>query len=101
MGELFHVVTPDELANATTLGYYRPASLESDGFVHLSEAAHLSETIARHFVGVVDLVVLRLDASTLGEVRYEDLYGHGVFPHLYGPVPLDAVLSIDPVDAYR
>ncbi len=101
MGELFHLVTPGELAGATALGCYLPASLESEGFVHLSEAAQLPDSIARHFVGVVDLVVLRLDASALDDVRYEDLYGHGVFPHLYGPVPLDAVLSIESVDAYR
>jgi uncharacterized protein (DUF952 family) len=101
MGELFHLVTPGELAGATSGGHYRPASLEAEGFVHLSEAAQLSDTIARHFAGVVDLVVLRLDESALGDVRHEDLYGHGVFPHLYGPVPLDAVLAVETVDAYR
>lgn len=95
VGELFHLVAPSELAASTADGFYRPSSLETDGFVHLSTEDQLADTRQRYFADVDDLVVLRLDAGRLADVRYEDLYGHGMFPHLYGPVPLDAIVAVE------
>lgn len=68
---------------------YTPASLASEGFVHLSSAGQLLKTANRWFEGVEDLVVLVLDVARLGSpLRWEDLYQRGEeFPHLYGALP--------------
>ena len=63
-----------------------------DGFIHFSTAEQLEGTIARHFAGERDLVVLEVDAALLGaKLRWEPSRGGALFPHLYGELPLQAV----------
>jgi uncharacterized protein (DUF952 family) len=64
-----------------------------DGYVHMSTAAQVTETAARHFAGESDLVLLALDPDRLGEaLRWEPSRGGALFPHLYRPLKLDDVL---------
>jgi uncharacterized protein (DUF952 family) len=64
-----------------------------DGYVHLSTAAQVTETAARHFEGISDLVLLALNADALGEaLRWEPSRGGALFPHLYRPLTLGDVL---------
>ena len=67
---------------------------QRDGFIHFSTAEQLEATIERHFAGERDLVVLEVDAAALGdELKWEPSRGGALFPHLYGELPLSAVLN--------
>ncbi|GJD94250.1 DUF952 domain-containing protein [Methylobacterium iners] len=67
----------------------------ADGFIHFSTAAQVAETAARHFAGVEDLVLVAVEAETLGAaLRFEPSRGGALFPHLYGDLPLDAVRAV-------
>lgn len=69
-----------------------------DGFIHFSAAHQLRETLRKHFVGRTDLVLLTVDDSQLGaELRWEPSRGGDLFPHLYGPLSPDAVVSVDSI----
>ncbi len=72
-----------------------PASLAQEGFVHLCTAAQLPGVRAR-FYAAVPVTIWTLDAEALDDVRFEDTYGHGSYPHLYGPIPVGAVLAETP-----
>jgi len=49
----------------------------------------------RHYRGRTDVLLLTIDTSLLeAEVRTE---GEGLFPHIYGPLPIDAVIGVAPV----
>jgi uncharacterized protein (DUF952 family) len=66
-----------------------------DGFIHLSTAEQVRGTLERHFRGEANLVLLRVEASALGEaLRFEPSRGGALFPHLYGELTLDAVEPI-------
>jgi uncharacterized protein (DUF952 family) len=67
-----------------------------DGFIHFSTAAQVRETAARHFAGVHDLLLVAVDAGRL-PLRWEPSRGGDLFPHLYGSLPLEAVLWIRPL----
>ncbi len=80
-------------------GEYRAPSLVEVGFIHLSEPYQVHLPANRLFAGRTDMVLLRLDPERLGaEVKWEP----GVptdpesmrFPHLYGPLPIAAVVEI-------
>jgi glutathione S-transferase len=75
------------------------ASLEEEGFIHCSFARQVQATADRFYAGRTDVVLLRIDRAALEvEVRVEDLRGGGqAFPHLYGPLPVAAVVRADPV----
>ncbi|GJE58082.1 DUF952 domain-containing protein [Methylobacterium trifolii] len=82
--------------DAEAAGRFSGAPVDrADGFIHLSTAAQVAETAARHFHGQDDLLLIAVDAESLGEaLRFEASRGGDLFPHLYGPLPLSAVLSV-------
>jgi uncharacterized protein (DUF952 family) len=63
-----------------------------DGYIHFSTAAQAQETAARHFRGQTGLVVVAIEAASLGPaLRWEPSRRGQLFPHLYGP--LDPALA--------
>ncbi|MFN7149937.1 MAG: DUF952 domain-containing protein [Microthrixaceae bacterium] len=98
---ILHVALRDEWQDAVDRGgpYDRSTigrSLEEEGFIHCSFPEQLAPTLARFYGDRDDVVVLQIDPELTGaELRVEDLYDSGtVFPHLYGPVPLAAVVDV-------
>ena len=98
--QLFHVVLPEDWESAQRSGAYvwstRGMTLEDVGFVHLSYEHQWLGVIERFYADRPDALVLVLDPALLGaEVRDEPaVEGGELFPHLYGPLPLDAVVAI-------
>jgi uncharacterized protein (DUF952 family) len=69
-----------------------------DGFIHFSTAAQVEETAAKHFAGQDGLVLVRVDASRLGDrLKWEPSRGGALFPHLYGALDPAAVSGVDPL----
>ncbi len=76
-------------------GVFEGAAVDvADGYVHLSTAAQLGETLAKHFAGQQDLVVAAVDLDRLGDaVKWEVSRGGALFPHLYGRLTMAAVVG--------
>src|SRR5882757_7108681 len=55
-----------------------------DGYVHMSTAAQLAETLKLHFAGQSDLVVFAVATSQVSGLRWENSRGGQLFPHGYG-----------------
>ena len=65
-----------------------------DGFIHFSASHQLPGTIHKHFSGQSSLVVISIDANRLGDqLRWEPSRDGDLFPHLYAPMPLTAVIE--------
>ena len=96
----YKVLTLDELSRLEQEGRFAGAPVDlADGYIHLSTAIQLDETLARHFAGRADLALAAVDLDALGDqVRWEPSRGGDLFPHLYGPLPLDAVLAYGPLE---
>ncbi|ONM47744.1 DUF952 domain-containing protein [Nocardia donostiensis] len=97
---LVHLCTATEWLHARHSGAHRPASLATEGFVHLSAPWQVHLPAGRLFAGRTNLVLLRLDPARLGApVKWEpgapsddpDMR----FPHLYGPLPVAAVIAVE------
>ncbi|MFZ4540901.1 MAG: DUF952 domain-containing protein [Rickettsiales bacterium] len=75
----------------------------ADGYVHLSTAEQQAETARKYFSGQRGLVLLSVDAEALGEALSWEPSASGAragdFPHLYGPLPLSAIIGATPFDA--
>lgn len=98
---LFHITTRPAWQEAIERGEHRPASLDTEGFIHLSEDRQWLPVANRLYRGVPDLVLLTIRADRLrAELRFEAADGE-VYPHLYGPLNLDAVVDVLtlPIDA--
>ncbi|MBL0405707.1 DUF952 domain-containing protein [Microvirga aerilata] len=84
---------------AENAGSFQGAPIDiQDGYLHFSTAEQVFETAARHFAGQDDLLLIAIDADSLGDaLRYESSRGGDLFPHLYAPLNLSAVLWVKPL----
>lgn len=91
----FKVLTAGQWATFESSGVFAGAPVDlADGYIHLSTAEQLAETLAKHFAGQSGLVVAEIDLSGFGAVlKWEVSRGGALFPHLYAPLPISAVIA--------
>jgi uncharacterized protein (DUF952 family) len=90
---IYKICSAEEWRAAERAGRYQGAPVDvHDGYIHFSTAAQVAETAAKHFAGAAGLMLVAVDAGVLGAaLRWEPSRGGDLFPHLYGPLPLEAV----------
>lgn len=93
---IFKIVDAPSWRAATEAGSFTGSAVDvRDGFIHFSTAAQVRETAARHFAGQSGLLLVAVEADALGDaLRWEPSRGGDLFPHLYAPLPLDAVRAV-------
>lgn len=102
---LFHLALPQDWAAARATGSYemstRGMTLAEVGFIHLSFEGQWPTVRAAFYADVSgDLLLLELDPDRLGEdvvVEVGNPQTGEQFPHLYGALPIDAVLEVIPL----
>ena len=98
---LVHLCSNDEWRSAQAGGELRPDSLDGLGFVHLSTPEQVHLPANRLYAGRTDLVLLQIDPARLtAPVRWEPGVATDpdamLFPHLYGALPVNAVINVTP-----
>ncbi len=97
MSPILHLAHTATWAEAQRLGSYAPPSLEREGFIHLCTEVQLSGVVERFYRTQRDMLLLTIDPNRLqAELRYEEGEPGEAFPHLYGPLNLDAVIAVQP-----
>ncbi len=98
---IYKLVDAEDWRTATVDGAY-PGSVVDvrDGYIHMSTADQLDETARRHFCGLPDLLKVTIETAALAALpdealRWEPSRGGALFPHLYAPLPLSAVRSVE------
>ena len=96
----YKVLTAAEMAVLERDARFDGAPVDlSDGYIHLSTAEQLTETVDKHFAGQRDLHVAAVDLAAQGErLRWEPSRGGQLFPHLYGPLLLETVVAYGPLE---
>lgn len=95
----FKILTADQWARwqAEDLFHGAPVDL-ADGYIHLSAADQVQGTLDKHFADQSGLMLAEIELGRLGDaVRWEASRGGALFPHVYAPIPLDAVTNISPL----
>jgi glutathione S-transferase len=102
---LYHIATAPDWDRARQEGEYRTSTrgrtLSEEGFIHASTAAQvLPVANAVYLDEQQDLVLLVLDTSRIAaEIRREPVPGWAdPFPHIYGPLNVDAVVRAVPLE---
>lgn len=97
---LIYKITSSELWHeANVQGTFVGAPVDlADGYIHFSTADQVRETAEKHFAGQDDLLLVAVDPAKLGgALRYELSRGGALFPHLYAPLPMTAVIWVKPL----
>jgi uncharacterized protein (DUF952 family) len=102
---IFHVTTTAEWEAARRSGSYtgstRGKTLEEVGFIHCSFAEQTAGVVALLFSDCTDpLVLLQIDPAFVdAEIKVEPPVpgGDQDYPHIYGPLPVAAVVEVSPL----
>jgi uncharacterized protein (DUF952 family) len=94
----YKILTAGQWAQFQRDGLFAGAPVDlADGYIHLSAAGQVDETVKKHFAGQTGLIIAAIDLAALGDaVRWEPSRGGALFPHVYAPLPLNAVVASGP-----
>lgn len=100
LSPLFHFADPADWQAAQSQGEYLPSSFAAEGFIHCATEAQIPGVVQRHLRGRGPRVRLQLDPAVLRELlKWEWSSASGdLYPHLFAPIPLSAVLAAEPFD---
>ncbi len=96
---IFHLALPDEWRAAVAAGEYRVstrgATLEEVGFIHCSRPEQVDGVRKMFYADLSDLVLLTIDTDLLTSPwQLDEVPGSELtFPHVYGPINLEAVVD--------
>ena len=106
---IHHLIDGDTWASARLDALLTPGSLAAEGFVHCCTDSQIRGVIERYYADVANLWVLDVDEGALpdGLLRWEPPIdprtglaragaGAETYPHLYGPIPVPAVVAATP-----
>lgn len=98
---IFKIATRSDWDAARAAGHLAGTPVDlADGYIHFSTPAQLAQTLERHYWGRSDLVLLTVDPDRIGvPLTWEPARDGDLFPHLYAPLPLTAVVAERPLDA--
>ena len=102
---ILHLASNEAWLASVNQGSYRADSLSTEGFLHCSKASQIVDVANTFYRGQQGLVLLVIDPSKLeAELKWEPpaepepthAREGDLFPHIYGPLNLDAVINIIP-----
>lgn len=93
---IYHVISDKDWQNALLQGFYEAASLATEGFMHCSKKEQVAGVLKRYYQGQAGLLLLHIDENKLiSPLKYENSPSvNEDFPHIYGRLNLDAVVTI-------
>jgi len=91
----FKILTAEQWAQFQADGIFHGAPVDlADGYIHLSTADQLQGTLDKHFASQDALVIVEVDLAALGDtIKWEVSRGGALFPHIYGSLPMAAVIG--------
>ncbi len=101
---IYHFTTLQEWEDAQDKGSYEPPSYQREGFIHCATESQTGMVLKKHFKQHENLIKLVIDPSRLtSSLRYDkDEDQQQEFPHIYGPLNIEAVAEIvflDPISS--
>ena len=95
----YKILTDEQMVALEREGVFAGSSDDRrDGFIHLSTAEQLAETVDRHFAVQSGLHIAAVDLDSLGpSLKWEESRGGQSFPHLYAPLLLETVVAYGPL----
>ena len=95
MSIILHITKREQWEKARLDGVYRDDTLDSQGFIHCSTSQQIIKVANALFHAQKGLVLLCIAADKVqSEIRYESAGGEEVYPHIYGPLNVSAIMKV-------
>ena len=106
---IYHITSRVAWNEAQQRGEYRAESLTTEGFIHCSTRSQVLPVFEKFYKGQRGLLLLLIDSALLSsDLKWEPPSGGtpppgvpegDLFPHIYGPINLDAVVRVVNLEA--
>jgi uncharacterized protein (DUF952 family) len=99
---IYHVANIAAWDAAQETKQYIHPSLAAEGFIHACSKEQLRGVLDRYYKNVTDIVLLEIDESKLtNPLKYELAPSvNEMFPHCFGYINTDAVVSVQPFESF-
>jgi len=95
MNVILHITKREKWEQGKLAGVYRGDTLDSKGFIHCSTPRQVIKVANALFRAQKELVLLCIESDKVrAEIRYEGCGGGERYPHIYGPLNIDAVIRV-------
>jgi uncharacterized protein (DUF952 family) len=92
---ILHITQRQQWEQAKLNQVYRGDTLESEGFIHCSTPLQVIKVANTFFLNQKGLILLCIDSKQVqAEIKYEGWETEELFPHIYGPLNVDAVFQV-------
>ena len=101
---IYHITSWQAWSDARERGDYRTESLDTEGFIHCSTQEQVVPVAEKFYQGKGSLLLLVIEPERLtSDLKWEPPAGGApppgvpegdLFPHIYGPINLDAVVRV-------
>jgi uncharacterized protein (DUF952 family) len=96
---IYHICEENYFDTQKQSGEYFSPTFAEEGFIHLSTKNQVENTLKRYYSGKTWLVLLHIETSKIvAELKYELASNGEFFPHIYGPINMDAVVEIEKIN---
>jgi uncharacterized protein (DUF952 family) len=96
---IYHLARKADWAASEQTGAYDGGATDKrDGFIHFSTAAEIEISAGLYCKGLTDLLLIAVESTSLGaELRWETSRDGKSFPHVYGAIQPEHVVSVTPL----
>ena len=93
---IYHIAGKEIFKGIIATGFYSPDGLKNEGFIHCSTKEQVLKVANRFYASQKELILLEIEEDKLkSNIVYENFEGGmELFPHIYGPIPHDAINGI-------
>lgn len=92
---IYHLTSIEDYLRLTEKLVLKPESLKKEGFVHCSFEEDVLESATIHFPDASELAVLCIvEKRVRKDLKTEPSRSGKLFPHIYGPIPVEAVEDV-------
>jgi glutathione S-transferase len=100
---IFHIAKVPDWQAAQISGDYRISTLgrtlADEGFIHAARREQVLEVAEAFYPDAGPLLLLSIDPARLSSPVRDDEVAPGIsFPHIYGPIKLEAVVAVAPLE---
>lgn len=93
---IYHIATSEDWNLHLTNSTYEPLAYVKEGFIHCSTKGQVPGVLQRYYSGVKNLILLHIDETKLiVELKYEEGTNKEQFPHVFGPINKDAIVTVE------
>lgn len=92
---ILHITKREQWEKAKLEGVYRGDTLDSQGFIHCSTSQQIVKVANALYYAQRELVLLCIVTNRVqSEIKYESAGNEELYPHIYGPLNVDAVVKV-------